>query len=221
MSAPYDRAHRNDRCGGAMSIRNAIASVAVKDLKSSLPWYERLVGRGPDRTEQSGKVEWIFEQGGRLQVHQHESRAGRSAAALAIGNLDVEMLQLNKWGIAVGEVIRTSSERSLLIEDPDGNCITLAEMLLPAALDNPAPATLAPDRHGIHPLERALESIATDARLSLRDVHTFLDSLILDLEALLRASEESMTGSDPGLAAQLLQRAHIVRGKIVNARTSA
>jgi hypothetical protein len=65
------------------------------------------------------------------------------------------------------------------------------------------------------PLERALESIAADTRISSQTVRRFLDNLILDLEALLRASEESsMSGQDPGLAAQLLQRAHIVRGKV-------
>ena len=31
-----------------MSISNAIASVAVKDLKSASQWYERLFGRPPD-----------------------------------------------------------------------------------------------------------------------------------------------------------------------------
>jgi hypothetical protein len=197
-----------------MSIRNAIASIAVKDLKSSLPWYERLLGRGPDRAE-SGVVEWIFEQGGRLQLHQQPDRAGHGSVALAVGNLDMEMLQLNRWGIEAGDVIRSSAERTLVIEDPDGNSIALAEMLLPVPVDTTVPAGASGDNvHGVHPLERALESIAADSRLNARDVRRFLDSLILDLEALLRASEESMSGSDPGLAAQLLQRAHIVRGKI-------
>jgi len=31
-----------------MSIRNALASVPVKDLESSIGWYERLFGRRPD-----------------------------------------------------------------------------------------------------------------------------------------------------------------------------
>jgi hypothetical protein len=195
-----------------MSIRNAIASLAVKDLKTSLPWYERLVGRGPDRAV-GDVVEWIFEQGGRLQLHQQPGRAGYGSVALAVGNLDAEMLQLNKWGITAGDVIRTSAERTLVIVDPDGNSIALAEMLLPVPAEI-TPSGPGDNVHGIHPLESALESIAADSRLNARDVRRFLDSLILDLEALLRASEESMSGSDPGLAAQLLQRAHIVRGKI-------
>ena len=65
-----------------MSIRNAIASVAVKDLKISLPWYEKLLGRGPDRADQEGLAEWIFEQGGRLQLRQLPARAGRGSLTL-------------------------------------------------------------------------------------------------------------------------------------------
>ncbi len=88
-----------------MSIRNAIASVAVKDLKSALPWYERLLGRGPDRAPHADLVEWVFEQGGRLQLQQQPSRAGQGSVTLAVGSLDTEMLQLNRWGISTGDVI--------------------------------------------------------------------------------------------------------------------
>jgi len=33
-----------------MTIKNALASVAVKDLSSSVPWYEKLFGRAADST---------------------------------------------------------------------------------------------------------------------------------------------------------------------------
>jgi predicted enzyme related to lactoylglutathione lyase len=200
-----------------MGIRNAIATVAVKDLKAAAPWYERLIGRGPDRLETDGVMEWFFEQGGRLQLRQDAAHAGRGWLVLAVGDLDMETRHLDKFGIEIGAVNRTSTERVFTIQDPDGNVIALEEMLTPAPHDA-VPATARGEvAHAPHPLERALESIVADTRLSPRTVRTFLDSLILDLEALLRASDESMTGSDPGLSAQLLQRAHIVRGKVPSA----
>jgi hypothetical protein len=203
-----------------MSIRNAIASIAVKDLKASLPWYEKLVGRGPDRADRFGVAEWVFEQGGRLQLLQQPERAGHGSMTLAVGSLDTEMLQLSKCGISAGEVIRTSAERTLLIEDPEGNTIALAEMLVPAARETAASTSPGDSGQELHPLELALETIAAETRLSRRTVSEFIDGLILDLEALLRASEESMTGSEPGVVAQLLQRAHIVRSKITPAATA-
>ena len=42
-------------------------------------------------------VEWVFEQGGRLQLHELPARAGRGSLTLAVGSLDTEMLELNKW----------------------------------------------------------------------------------------------------------------------------
>jgi predicted enzyme related to lactoylglutathione lyase len=195
-----------------MAIRNAIAVIAVKNLQAATPWYEKLIGRGPDRIDPSGSREWIFEQGGRLQLREDQARAGRALITCAVGDLDKETQQLSIAGITIGEVNRTSSERVFTIEDPDGNTIALAEILAPVPKE--ALPTVSPTETP-QPLERALESIAADTRISSQTVRRFLDNLILDLEALLRASEESsMSGQDPGLAAQLLQRAHIVRGKV-------
>jgi len=53
-----------------MAIHNAIASLAVKDLKSASQWYERLFGRPPDSKPMPEVVEWKYEAGGWLQVYQ-------------------------------------------------------------------------------------------------------------------------------------------------------
>jgi hypothetical protein len=198
----------------AMTIRNAIASVVVSDLKTVLPWYEALVGRGPDRVSEVGSAEWVFEQGGRLQLREEAGRAGQGSLTLAVGNLDGEVLSLRKWRDIAGDVVRTATERVLQIEDPDGNTITLMEDLAPAPSELSAARGQADGARGAHPLERALESIAADPSLSTWDVRRFLDNLILDLEAQLRATEENMSGTDTGLAAQLLQRAHVIRTKL-------
>lgn len=52
-----------------MSIDNAIASVAVKELRSAVPWYEALLGRAPDSTPMPEVAEWKFPRGGWLQVY--------------------------------------------------------------------------------------------------------------------------------------------------------
>lgn len=198
----------------AMTIRNAIASVVVSDLKVALPWYEGLVGRGPDHVDQAGEAEWVFEQGGRLQLREAPARAGQGSLTLAVGSLDGEVLHLKKWRDLAGNVVRTSTSRVLVIEDPDGNAITLTEVVPPPAAESLAPKAQGDARGGAHALERALESTAADPTLSSCEVRLFLDNLIVDLEAQLRATEENMSGTDTGLAAQLLQRAHVIRGKL-------
>src|SRR5882762_8735026 len=46
--------------GNRMSIDNALASVAVKDLKAAVAWYEQLFERPADSTPMPEVAEWKF-----------------------------------------------------------------------------------------------------------------------------------------------------------------
>jgi len=202
-----------------VTIRNAIAIIPVKDLAAAMPWYQKLIGRGPDHSAARERSEWLFEQGGRLQLGQVPDGCGGEMLALAVGDLEFEQRRLQQCGIDVGAVRTAGGVKVLVIHDPEGNAISLAEIKAPAGGVAPATAPgtgLGDSVRGLHSLERALDSIARDASLRPSEVRKFLDSLILDLEALLRASEENMggPGADAERAAQLLQRAHIVRDKL-------
>jgi hypothetical protein len=62
---------------GRMTIENALASVAVKDLKAAAAWYEKLFRRPADLTPMPEVAEWKFARGGWLRVYQIPERAGR------------------------------------------------------------------------------------------------------------------------------------------------
>lgn len=66
-----------------MSIDNAIASMAVKDLKTAITWYEQLLGKPPDSLPMPEVAEWKFPRGGWLQVYQLPERAGHGSCTLA------------------------------------------------------------------------------------------------------------------------------------------
>lgn len=51
-----------------MPIQSALASIAVKDLSTSVPWYEKLLGKPADSRPMPEVTEWKFERGGWLQV---------------------------------------------------------------------------------------------------------------------------------------------------------
>lgn len=109
-----------------MSIINAIASVAVRDLNAAIKWYEKLLRKSP--TQPMPEVaEWSFERGGWLQVYQLPERAGSGSLTLAVSNLEEEVARLTNLNIDTSQ--RTSSARvkTLMITDPDGNHIALAE----------------------------------------------------------------------------------------------
>ena len=113
-----------------MSIMNALASVAVKDLNSATKWYEKLFGRSASRPMPE-VAEWRFERGGWLQVYQLPERAGSGSFTLAVSSMEEQVAHLEKLNIDTSQ--RTSGEKvkTLMITDPDGNHIAFAEAIDP------------------------------------------------------------------------------------------
>ena len=75
-----------------MSIRKAIASLAVKDLAPAIGWYEKLFGREPDSRPMAELAEWKFAGGGWLQVYENAERFGTGSATLSVESLDDQLL---------------------------------------------------------------------------------------------------------------------------------
>jgi predicted enzyme related to lactoylglutathione lyase len=112
-----------------MSITNALASVAVKDLQTTLPWYEKLFGRSADSRPMSEVAEWKFAGGGWLQVYQNPARAGAGSVTLAVNNLGEQIADLKKSGIDAGAPMNGPKVNVVMVKDPDGNSIAFAQAL--------------------------------------------------------------------------------------------
>jgi len=115
-----------------MTIKNVLASVAVRDLESSIQWYEKFFGKPPDSTLMSEVAEWKSPGGGWLQVYLAPERAGSTSCTSAISNLDEEGRRLEKLGIDVGKRTSSPQVKTIMIKDPDGNSIALAEAFDPS-----------------------------------------------------------------------------------------
>jgi hypothetical protein len=50
-----------------MSIKNALAGVAVKDLSAAVQWYEKMIDKPPDSRPMAEVAEWKFERPHRLR----------------------------------------------------------------------------------------------------------------------------------------------------------
>jgi hypothetical protein len=110
-----------------MPINNAFASLAVKDMKSALSWYERILDRPADSAPMLELAEWIFNDGGRLQVYRLPERAGACSCTLAVSNLETEIAKLDALGIDTGQQLSNNAVKTVMITDPDGNHIALVE----------------------------------------------------------------------------------------------
>lgn len=109
-----------------MSINNALASVAVKDLHVAMAWYEQLFGR-PGSMPMPELAEWQFPRGGWLQVYQLAERAGHGSFTLAVSDIAAEITKLNAMGVDTSQQSSDSKVKTVMVMDPDGNHIALAE----------------------------------------------------------------------------------------------
>jgi hypothetical protein len=115
----------------SMSVLNALASVAVKDLTSAVKWYERLLGR-PASRPMPEVAEWSFERGGGLQVYQLSERAGSGSFTLAVSSMEEQITHLENLNIDTRERASSDKVKTVMIADPDGNHIAFAEALDPS-----------------------------------------------------------------------------------------
>jgi predicted enzyme related to lactoylglutathione lyase len=114
-----------------MTIRNALASVAVQDVKSASAWYEKLLDASPSRPMPE-VAEWRFERGGALQVYQLPERAGAGSVTLVVDDIEQQARHLSKLNIEGGERHDGPRVKTIMITDPDGNHIAFAQALDPS-----------------------------------------------------------------------------------------
>jgi predicted enzyme related to lactoylglutathione lyase len=112
-----------------MSIDNVLASVAVKDLKIAVAWYEQLFERPADSTPMPEIAEWRFKRGGWLQVYELPERAGHGSFTLAVSDIEEIVTHAQKLGIDTSNRSSGEQVKTLMITDPDGNHIAFAEAL--------------------------------------------------------------------------------------------
>lgn len=114
-----------------MPIQNALASLAVKDIRAATRWYETLFGRPADSVPMSEVAEWKFAHGGWLQVYRSADRVGAGSVTLSVSSIDEQVAALRQLGIDPGPAMDSEKVRVRMIKDPDGNSIAFAQALDP------------------------------------------------------------------------------------------
>jgi hypothetical protein len=108
-----------------MTVTNALASLAVRDVSAASEWYETLLGPGTQPMPEV--VEWQLERGGGLQVYTAPERAGQGSCTLIVSDIDEIAQHVRSTGLATDvEPARNDRVDTLMIKDPDGNSIAFA-----------------------------------------------------------------------------------------------
>jgi predicted enzyme related to lactoylglutathione lyase len=109
-----------------MPIDNVFASVAVTDLTVAEPWYEALLGQTGSKP-MAEVIEWKLPGGGGLQVYALAERAGQCSCTLVVHDIDAEIRKLAGMGVDTTQRSESDRVRTVMVVDPDGNHIALAE----------------------------------------------------------------------------------------------
>ena len=115
----------------AMPISAVTAMIPVADFDLAFRWYEILFGRPADRNLVDGSVEWHLSRPGRVQVFPDRARAGQTAVSFIVDDLDEYLRGLAENGLTAGDTLIVSQGRERLasLTDPDGNIVSLIEVL--------------------------------------------------------------------------------------------
>jgi predicted enzyme related to lactoylglutathione lyase len=112
-----------------MSIEYVFARLAVTRLDAAIEWYERLLGKPPDMRPNEREATWRVTETASVYIVADEHRAGHSAVTMFVDDLDAELEGITRRGIPVGEIETAPGLfRRVMISDPDGNAIQLAEL---------------------------------------------------------------------------------------------
>lgn len=111
-------------------VEHVMTGFAVVDLDHALHWYTRFVGRPPDVVPSQTEVMWQLSDNAWLYVVIDAERAGRGLLTLLVTGLDASISALSARGIETGPLETAPGKlRSVVLVDPDGNRIQIAEAL--------------------------------------------------------------------------------------------
>lgn len=111
-----------------MTVHNALASVAVRDLSVAEAWYARLLGSAGSKP-MADVVEWTLPGGGGLQVYALPERAGACSFTLVVRDFEEEVRKLDAMGVDTRQRTTSSEMKVVMVTDPDGNHVAIAETL--------------------------------------------------------------------------------------------
>ena len=109
-----------------MSIQTVFAHVSCDDLKTSLPWYEKLFGKPPMREPMPGLAEWQFTDSAEVQLFEDKTHAGHSTLTLGVLPIEPERKRLVDAGLNPGPIEEADDYFIMRVRDPDQNLVVFA-----------------------------------------------------------------------------------------------
>ena len=122
-----------------MTFSNVLAIALVSDVDRAIKWYERLLGRAPDRRPMHGSAVWQLTETGGVQVNAVADQAGGATVVIGVAGVDAFTASCRERGFELQvKTEPTETFRLAATNDPDGNTIMFAQDLTDAGVNQPA-----------------------------------------------------------------------------------
>ena len=108
-----------------MQIQKIYAHISCSNLDTSIDWFSKLYGRGPDTRPMAGLAEWHHGDSAGLQLFEDAKHAGSGTLTLGIADLANERMRLEQLGFRPGEIEDTKEFKIVRLRDPDANLVVL------------------------------------------------------------------------------------------------
>ncbi len=106
------------------------AGIAVADLAAEVEWFSRLFGRPPDLLPNEDEAMWTATRSGSVYLVRRPGGAGHARLTLAVEDVERWASELAARGIEAVRIETVPAGRKLVLADPEGNEIGLAEVPL-------------------------------------------------------------------------------------------
>lgn len=112
-----------------MPITHVFAGIPTRDFPAAVAWYERFLGRPPDRFPHSTEAVWQLADHALIYVVSDPTRAGSALITLIVDDLDGWVSRLTDLGLPLGEEERVAAGvRRVALVDRDRNSISLGQV---------------------------------------------------------------------------------------------
>ncbi|MBS2539098.1 VOC family protein [Catenulispora sp. NF23] len=108
---------------------NLFAGVAVDDFRTSLAWYQKLLGAEPSFFPHETEAVWQLDEGRLFYIVQRPENAGHALQTLIVEDLDAVLSGTAERGVELAkQETYPNGVRKITYVDPDGSEIAFGQV---------------------------------------------------------------------------------------------
>jgi hypothetical protein len=111
-----------------MDATYVFAGLLVSDRDQAAAWYERLLGRPPTFLPNDAEAVWQLAATASVYLLADPPRAGGGIMSVVVEDLNETLSELEGRGIVPDRIDVMEAGRKAVIEDPDGNVVSIIEI---------------------------------------------------------------------------------------------